>query len=232
MRKLVVGIIVLIGLVIAADRIGLYVAQGQIAKNVESQGDMDHRPKVAIKGFPFLTQALRGKYSEIDVNVGDVTQYGVRLKDSQVTLKGVRALLSDAVNGDASKIIADKATSVATVGYDEVNKEAPKGMSVAAKGRALQVHGPVTVLGFTRTVTATVAVRPAGRSIRILPQTVKTGGATIPVALIQQAFSFTVPVRGLPPGAQITNVWVQPTGLRVTTTADDIKLSTLNEGIK
>ncbi len=229
MRKLVIGLIVLVGLVIAADRIGLHVAQDQIAKNIASQGEMDHRPQVSIKGFPFLTQALRGKYSEIDVNVGDVTQYGVRLKDSQVTLKGVHAPISDAVHGDASKIVADTATSVATVGYDEVDKAAPKGMTVVAKGKALQVHGPVTFLGLSRTVTATVAVTPAGRSVRVLPQTVKTGGTTIPVALIQQAFSFTVPVRGLPLGAKITNVSVQSNGLRVGTTAENIKLSTLNE---
>jgi hypothetical protein len=230
MRKgLVFGLIILIGLVIAADRVGLMVAEKEIAKNVAAQSELDHNPKVSIKGFPFLTQALGGDYDEIDVHIGDMVQLGVHLKDAEVVLKGVHAPLSDAVHGDASKIVADSATSIATVGYDEVDKEAPNGMKVSAKGTALQVHGPVTVLGFTRTVTATVTVQPSGRSVRVVPQSVKTSGATIPMALVQQAFTFTVPVKGLPLGSKISDVTVQPDGLRVSATAQDVSLAKLNE---
>jgi hypothetical protein len=230
MRKgLVIGLIVLIGLVIAADRIGLRVAQDEIAKNVASQYQLDHRPKVTIKGFPFLTQAVDGKYDEIDVNVGDLTQLGVKLTNATVTLKGVKAPMSDAVQGDSSKMVADSAVSTVTVGYADVDKEAPRGMKVSAKGSALQVHGPVTVLGLSRTMTATVTVQPAGRSVRVVPQTVRTGGATLPIGLVQQAFSFTVPVKGLPLGTRISEVRVEPDGLRVSASAEHVKLSSLNE---
>jgi hypothetical protein len=229
MRKgLVVSLIVLVGLVIAADRVGLMVAQDEIAKNVASQYQLDHKPKVSIKGFPFLTQAVGGRYDEIDVNVGDLTQLGVRLTNTQVTLKGVKAPMSDAMKGDSSKMIADTATSTATVGYAEVDKEAPQGMKVSAQGSALEVHGPVTVLGVSRTVTATVTVQPAGRSVRVVPQTVRTSGATIPLALVQQAFSFTMPVKGLPLGTRISDVRIEPGGLRVSTTAEHVQLSSLN----
>ncbi len=230
MRKgLVIFLIFLIGLVIAADRIGLVVAQDEIAKNVATQYGLDHKPAVKIKGFPFLTQAMRGKYGEIDVNVGDITQLGVHLTGTVVTLKGVRAPLSDALHGDASKMVADTATSTATVGYADVNKQAPRGMKVSAKGKALQVHGPVTVLGLTRTLTATVTVRPSGRNIRVVPETVNAGGATLPVALVQQAFSFTMPVKGLPRNTTISDVQVGPDGLRVTTTGRHVNLESLNE---
>jgi hypothetical protein len=230
MRKaLVIILVVLIGVIIAADRIGLMVAQDEIAKNVAAQYGLDHRPKVSIKGFPFLTQALRGRYGEIDVNVGDVTQSGVHLTDTQVTLKGVKASISDAVNGDASKMMADSATSVATVGYADVDKEAPRGMKVSAKGKDLKVRGPVSVLGITRTVTATVTVKPAGRTVRVVPETVDAGGTTVPVSLVQSAFTFTMAVRGLPLGTSITDVQVMEDGLRVTTTAENISLARLNQ---
>jgi hypothetical protein len=229
MRKgLVISLIVLVGLVIAADRVGLMVAQDQIAKTIAAEYDLDHKPKVSIKGFPFLTQAVGGKYHEIDVNVGELTQLGVRLTDTTVTLKGVTAPLSDAMHADSSKMIADTATSTATVGYADVNKEAPRGMKVSASGSALRVRGPVTVLGVSRTLTATVTVQPAGRSVRVLPQSVKSGSTTIPTGLVEQAFSFTMPVRGLPLGTRISDVRVQPDGLRVTTTAEHVKLSSLN----
>jgi hypothetical protein len=230
MRKgLVIVLILLIGLVIAADRVGLMVAQDQIAKNVASQYGLDHKPKVKIKGFPFLTQALSGKYDEIDVDVGDFTQLGVHLTGTVVTLKGVDAPLSDAAHGDPSHFVADTVTSTATVPYRDVNREAPRGVKISAKGKTLQVRGPVTVLGISRTVTATVTVRPSGRSVRVLPQTVDAGGTTVPVALVQQAFTFTVPVKGLPLNTRISDVEVEPDGLRVTTTAEHVNLASLNE---
>ncbi|MCW2945884.1 MAG: hypothetical protein JWR24_2601 [Actinoallomurus sp.] len=230
MRKgLVISLIVLIGLFIAADRVGLMVAQDEIAKDVASQYQLDHKPKVTIKNFPFLTQAINGTYDEIDVNVGDLTQRGVKLTNTTVTLKGVKAPLSDAVKGDSSNMIADSAVATATVGYSDVDKEAPTGTKVSAKGSALQIRGPVTVLGVSRTVTATVTVQPAGRKVRVLPQTVNAGGTTLPVALVQQAFSFTMPVNGLPLGTRISDVQVEPDGLRVSTAAEHVKLSSLNQ---
>jgi hypothetical protein len=230
MRKgLVIFLILVIGLIIAADRVGLWVAQDQIAKNVASQYDLDHKPEVKIKGFPFLNQALNGRYGEIDVNVGDVTQLGVHLTNTVVTLKGVKAPLSDAMHGDASNMVADTATSTATVSYADVNKEAPRGLKVTAKDKALEVRGPVTVLGISRTVTATVSVKPSGRNVRVLPQTVDAGGTTIPVALVQQAFSFTMPVKGLPLNTRISDVQVGQDGLRVTTTGEHVNLESLNE---
>jgi hypothetical protein len=230
MRKgLVIVLILLVGLVIAADRIGLAVAQDAIAKNVESQYDLDHKPEVKIKGFPFLTQALKGRYGEIDVNVGDFTQLGVHLTGTKVTLKGVDAPLSDALHNDPSGFVADTAISTATVPYADVDKEAPNGMKVSAEGKALKVRGPVTVLGISRTVSATVSVKPSGRSVKVLPETVDAGGKTIPVALVQQAFTFTMPVKGLPLNTRISDVQVMPEGLRVTTTARHINLESLNE---
>lgn len=230
MRKgLLLVLVLLIGLVIAADRVGVVVAQDEIAKYVASEYGLDHKPKVKIKGFPFLTQALKGRYDEIDINIGDFAQLGYHLTGTVVTLKGVDAPLSDALHTDASHMVADTATSAATVPYADVDKDAPRGMKVSAKGKDLQVRGPVTVLGISRTVTATVSLRPSGHSVRVLPQTVAANGTTIPIALVQQAFSFTMPVRGLPPNTRISEVRVDPDGLRVTTTGDHLNLDSLNK---
>jgi hypothetical protein len=232
MRKALVTCLVLLvvlgGIFIAGDIIGRRVAQNEIAKNVAAQYQLDHTPEVSIKGFPFLTQALDGRYSEIDINVGKLTEQGVRLTDTTVALKGVTAPMSDAMHGDASKMVADTATSTATIGYDDVNKQAPNNMKVSAQGSALQVRGPYSVLGITRTVSATVTVQPSGRSIRVVPQTVKAGGTAVPIGLVRQAFTFTMPVKGLPLGTRISDVQVKPEGLRVSATAQNVKLSSLN----
>ncbi|MEV5748243.1 DUF2993 domain-containing protein [Actinoallomurus sp. NPDC052308] len=232
MRKaFVICLILLIvfgGIAIAGDIIGRRVAQNEIAKNVASQYQLDHTPDVSIKGFPFLTQAIDGRYDEIDIKVGDVTEQGVHLTGTTVALKGVTAPMSDAMHGDSSKMVADSATSTATVGYDDVNKSAPHDMKVSAAGSDLQVRGPYTVLGVTQTVTATVTVQPAGRGVRVVPQSVKAGGTTVPVGLVRQAFTFTMSVKGLPLNTRITDVKVEQQGLRVSTTAQHVKLDSLN----
>ncbi|MCO6008390.1 DUF2993 domain-containing protein [Actinoallomurus purpureus] len=232
MRKAFVTCLILLvvfgGIAIAGDIIGRRVAQNEIAKNVAAQYQLDHTPEVSIKGFPFLTQALDGRYDEIDINVGELNEQGVRLTDTMVALKGVTAPMSDAMKGDSSKMVADTATSAATIGYDDVNKAAPNGMKVSAQGSALQVRGPYSVLGVTRTVTATVTVQPSGRTIRVVPQTVKAAGMSVPIGLVRQAFTFTMPVKSLPLGTRISDVQVKPEGLRVSTTAQNVKLSSLN----
>jgi LmeA-like phospholipid-binding len=232
MRKAFVTCLVLLvvlgGVAVAGDIIGRKVAQDEIAKNVASQYRLDHTPEVSIKGFPFLTQALDGRYDEIDIKVGELTEQGVRLTDTTVALKGVTAPMSDAMHGDSSKMVADTATSTATIGYDDVNKAAPARVTVSAQGSDLLVRGPYTVLGITRTVTATVTVQPSGRSVRVVPKTVKTGGTPLPLGLVRQAFTFTMSVKGLPLGTRISDVQVKPEGLRVSTTAQNVKLSSLN----
>lgn len=232
MRKALVTCLVLLmifgGIAIAGDIVGRRVAQNEIAKKVASQYRLDHTPEVSIKGFPFLTQALHGRYKEIDINVGRLTEQGIHLSDTAVALKGVTAPMSDAMHGDSSRMVADTATSTATVGYDDVNKSAPNGMKVSAAGSALQVRGPYSVLGVTRTVTATVTVQASGRAVRVVPQAVEAGGTTVPLGLVKQAFTFTMAVKALPLGIQISDVQVKPGGLRVTTTAQKVKLGSLN----
>lgn len=229
MRKgLVISLIVLIGLVIAADRIGLMVAQNEIAKNVAAQYSLDQKPKVTIKGFPFLTQALGGDYDEIDVNVGDLKRDGATLRNTVVALKGVKAPVADALNGRTSGFTAKTATSTATADFDTVRKNAPKGMQITPAGSHLKVKGRISILGLGTEVTATVSVQPAAKGIRVVPVEVDAGGATIPSGLAQQTFSFVVPIRDLPLGTRISAVEITDDGLRVTTTADNVKLSNLD----
>jgi hypothetical protein len=51
----------------------------------------------------------------------------------------------------------------------------------------------------------------------------------LPVALIQQAFTFTMPVKGIPLNTRISDVQVQPDGLRVTTTGEHVNLESLSQ---
>src|ERR1700754_2425310 len=118
MRKvLVVILLLLIGGVIAADRLGVRMAEDEIAKQVASQYRLDTRPDVNIHGFPFLTQAVGGTYDRIDVSLGEWTEKGVTVHDATLKLTGVRAPLADVVNGNSAQITVRNATAEAVVPY-------------------------------------------------------------------------------------------------------------------
>jgi hypothetical protein len=228
MRKvLVVLLFVLIIGLIAADRVGVAVAQDQIAKQVAAQNDLPSKPDVTIHGIPFLTQAVGGHYKKIDVGIGQLTRQGVTLEDVNVELSDVTAPLSDVINGDASNVVAGTATASAIVPYDTVRRRAPAAVkSISATGSDLQVRGNLSVFGFSGDVTIVAAVRATSRGIGVTPQSVRAGaGPAVPLALLRDRFTFTVPVRDLPLGSRISKVEVTPDGLRIAATADDVKLS-------
>ena len=227
MRKvlLVLLFVLIIGL-IAADRVGVAVAQDQIAKQVAAQNDLPSKPDVKIHGIPFLTQAVGGNYKKIDVRIGQLTRQGVTLEDVQVELADVKAPLRDVINGDASNVVAGTATASAIVPYEAVRRRAPASVkSISANGSNLQVRGNLSVFGFSGDVTIVAAVRATGGGIAVTPQSLRTGnGPAVPLALLRDRFTFTVPVRDLPLGSRISKVEVTPDGLRIAATADDVKL--------
>lgn len=229
MRKgFVISLVVLVLLIVGADRIGLLVAQKEIAKNVAKQADLDHEPKVKIKGFPFLTQAISGDYKEIDVGMGDFTRDGTTFRDTVVALKGLHAPLTEVVQGQTSDISADTATATATVGYEVIRKNAPEGMRVSSTSEGLKVRGKMTVLGQSMPVTAIVNVKAVDGHIRVVPKKIESSGVDVPSSVAQEMFSFTVPVRGLPLNSRITDIEVLRDGLRISTSAEDVKMSDLD----
>ena len=61
MKALAVLLVLVLGLLVLADRVGVAVAEGQVAEQVEARGGLAGTPEVDIAGFPFLTQARSGE---------------------------------------------------------------------------------------------------------------------------------------------------------------------------
>ncbi|MPZ64890.1 MAG: DUF2993 domain-containing protein [Pseudonocardiaceae bacterium] len=108
MRKLVVTIAVLAGLLVAADFGTAAAAEYQIAKQLRSEFDLTRDPSVRINGFPFLTQALSGSYREITMQatglpVGSLTDVAV-----EATMYDVEAPLDELMSGSLSTVQIDE----------------------------------------------------------------------------------------------------------------------------
>lgn len=232
MRKvLLVLVLLLAGGIVAADRLGVRVAQNEIAKQVAAQYALDQRPEVKIHGIPFLTQAVGGTYDRIDVSIGDWTEQGVTVRDVKVEMQGVNAPLAQVTSGNTSNITARTATASAILPYDVIKKRAPKEVKgIAPKGDGLQVDLTGAVMGFPVNGTAVVKVTPTKKGIAITPVSVGSNGASqIPLALVQRQLTWTVPVTNLPVGSRISGIQPTAEGLRVSATADNVHLNNLRD---
>ncbi|MEU5876551.1 DUF2993 domain-containing protein [Spirillospora sp. NPDC047279] len=228
MRKaLLVLLVLLIGGVIAADRLGVRFAEDEIARQVSAQYDLKQEPEVEIHGFPFLTQAIGGEYDKIDVKLGQWTERGVTVGDVTVEMRGVQAPLSEVAAGNSNNITAREATASAVIPYSVIKQQAPKEVTgIAAKGENLQVDLSGSVAGFPLSGSAVVAVKPSAKGIVITPI---SGGLTgLPqLPAVGQLVSWTVPVANLPVGSRISRIEPTPEGLRVSATAQNVRLNDL-----
>jgi hypothetical protein len=232
MRKvLVVILLLLIGGVIVADRVGVRMAEDEIAKQVATQYRLDERPQVDIHGFPFLTQAIGGEYDQIDVTLGNWTEQGVTVNDASLRLSGVQAPLADVVNGNSAQIAVRNATASAVVPYSVVQKYAPRDVrNISANGSNLQARVAGSFLGIRLSGDLVASIKATPQGIAVTPQSVSSGSTRIPLATLRERYTFVIPTRNLlPMGARLSDLEVTPQGLRIAATADDVKLENLSK---
>ncbi|SPT51092.1 MULTISPECIES: LmeA family phospholipid-binding protein [Actinomadura] len=230
MRKVLLVLLILVAVaLVAADRIGVRVAQDKIGEQVAAQNNLRQQPEVTIHGIPFLTQAVGGEYERIEVAVGDLTEQGVTVTGVKVDLRGVEAPLSEVTKGSAANVTARTATASAVIPYDMIQKEAPKEVKrIGPKGDDLSVDMTGAVLGVPVNGTAVVEVKPTAKGIAITPVSVGSNGAAqIPLALVKRQLTWTVPVADLPVGSRISEIQPTEEGLRVSATAQNVRLNDL-----
>jgi hypothetical protein len=225
---LLIFAIVLAVLAVAADRIGLVVAERQIASRVQSSQDLNRRPSVDIEGFPFLTQVLANHYPTVKLVAQDLS---VGSSDRRVRLADLDARLHDVRTIDRFSVAtAETADGTAMLSYQELSRALGVTLSYAGGGR-VQASNSVEVLGQTITGTASAEVGVAGgdeltfSSVRVgVPQV----GISVPEQLTKQftsIFEDKLSLRGLPFHLRIQQLLATEDGVRIAATARDLTLS-------
>jgi hypothetical protein len=228
LRGLLIFVVVIAVLLVAADRIGLLVAERQIGSRVQSSQHLAHRPSVDIEGFPFLTQVVANDYPTVTLAaqefiVGDSSRQ-VRLADLDARLHDVRTI--DKFSGATART----ADGTATLTYSELSRALGVTVGYAGGGR-VQASSSIEVLGKTITGTASAEVGVAGgdeltfSSIRVgVPQ----GGISVPEQVTDQLssmFKNKLSLRGLPFHLRIQQLSATEDGVRIAATARDLVLS-------
>lgn len=108
MRKLIIAVLVIVALAVAADFGAAAAAEYTVAKQMRQQLRLASDPSVRINGFPFLTQAVAGHYTAIDIQASGVTADPLHDLDVEATLHDVDAPLTEVSSGDLHSVRAAK----------------------------------------------------------------------------------------------------------------------------
>ncbi|MFN2521994.1 MAG: DUF2993 domain-containing protein [Mycobacteriales bacterium] len=221
MKRLLVSLLVLLVVLVAADRVAVVVAGRVVAGQLQTSGDLSVRPSVSFGGFPFLTQAVRGRYSSVRVRASDVTAGGERLSAFDATLDGLRLPLSAALSGDVSQVPVDAVQARVVLSYADLQRRLRDRRLGLASGPSglLRVTGTVRVLGRDVSAAALSSVRLSGTSVVVTAQRFEVGSATadrVLSAALGKRLDFTVRIGKLPYGLALSAVQVTPDGLAAT----------------
>lgn len=223
MRKLLIVVIILAGLLIAADRVAAVVASHEIADRVQTSYHLPAKPSVTVRGFPFLTQVASGHYDEIDLSIAQVASNGVQVDHLDAHLTGVHAPASDVLSHGSSSITAERVSGTGTIPLSSVRARLPQGVKLGTEGGSLKLSGTVHYLGVSIPVTAVAVLGVGDSGITVTPTKVSAGpGVNAPASTISGQFRFVIPVPPLPLHLHVTSVSVTPGGVRVGAAAANV----------
>ncbi len=233
MRRLLVTLVVLLGLLAVADRVGAAVASRAIAAQVESSARAQSAD-VDVAGFPFLTQALAGRYDSVQVSASRVPAADLTVDRLDVTLTSVEVPLGDALSGSVSRVPVSGVEAQALIGYAELSRRSgERRLTVVPAGDRVRVTGSVRVLGQTVSAVAVSRVEVVEGSVIVTAESFEVGGVTAEGRVgraLGRRLDLRIPVTGLPYGLRVTGVAVQPDGVRVAATAGPTVLGALATG--
>ncbi|WP_255355692.1 DUF2993 domain-containing protein, partial [Frankia sp. CpI1-P] len=128
-RLLAIVLVALVVLFVVGDRVGVVIAKGQMRKQVEASVAENLKPgdpvpkvtSVSIGGFPFLTQVLFGKFTDIGVGIDGIPTPGPKISSVKAHLKGVHVPLGDALTDNVGKVPVDDVRATVGITYADLN---------------------------------------------------------------------------------------------------------------
>jgi hypothetical protein len=229
-------LLVLVGLLIGADRVSAVVASNTAATYLGRQAEFGQRPSVHIHGFPFLTQAVAGRYDDIDVHAPAVELDGVRATDLRAVLRGVHLPLSDILGSSVASLPVDSATGSVTFSYGEVAQFSQiPGLTLTDVNGALRVTATLSIPGtsVTAAVSGAGTARIESQALRLTVTQLTVAGLSLPTEVLTQLaalLAVPIPIPALPYGLQIDGVTPVADGLLVSGNVNHVVITKSGPG--
>lgn len=247
-RKIGIGLLVmlvlLLGLVIIADRVGAGVAEDRIAQQAADElrkagATTASQPKVEIGGFPFLTQVLGGNYERITITADKPQSEDIKLETMTIVATDVEAAASDLLNG-RGPVTANEITGTATMSWDTVRSLIslanlpvpfePAQLEVKVVDNNVELRLPLDLGGFSTTLVAKGSITVAEGKVDLKLSDIQAEGVELPAAgqrilnTIKNRLTATIRTPKMPYTLTIRSVDTTADGVKVTATAADVQL--------
>jgi LmeA-like phospholipid-binding len=216
--KFFFSIFILIVLLVVADRFAARVAGQVVADRIKASQHLTTTPDVSVKGFPFLTQLVAGRYDHVDATAEDVKHGDVRATSLTLHLYGVHVSVADVLSQSVKTIAIDRANGTVLLSYADINAlTKASGVKVApGSGGTVSVSGTVVVGGQKVKGSGVGSVDATADGIRVTVTQLKTPGLSLALTrLLLNKLTFVIPNSDLPYGIKVKTVDVGPTGADV-----------------
>ncbi|MFI6447884.1 DUF2993 domain-containing protein [Kitasatospora sp. NPDC050543] len=231
-QKLTIGLVVLSGLLVGADRIAVGVAEDQAADQLVKSGKLSARPEVSIEGFPFLTQVLSMKLDDVHLSADELTVGDGR---QQVALHSFKAELSGVeVSGSLDNATVSKGTGSGLITYADLGRLLPPASQfVPEAGKLIPGNTRLSLsYGGPGKIKAALGPMQVGEgTVRVKDNTVTTDGfqltglaSMIGGATGQHIQPVGFSLGALPAGLKLADAVPQPDGLKLTFQGTGLKL--------
>jgi len=221
-------VLLVLGVLVVVDRVGVGIAEGRVAEQVASRAGLTSAPDVEITGFPFLTQAVSGSYHDIRLHL-TAEQLGQPAGTRAViSLRGVHVPLSDVLSGSVQQIPVDRVDGTATLSYALLADQLGGDTALSQDGDGIRLTKSVTVLGVSFDLTASGTVSLDGQDVVVDVSDASAAGVDVPDFVLRTAedlLDFRYHVPELPFGLQLTGVRPAAQGVDVSVEATDTVLS-------
>jgi len=124
LRRWLIALVVLLAVLVGVDRVGLVVAQNELASRIQTSQHLSQKPSVSIAGFPFLTQVAQRHFGHATVDIHGLDANGLTISDLHTDLYGVH------VNGAFNGAEVDRLEANAVVDYPAIGKALSKYMTI------------------------------------------------------------------------------------------------------
>lgn len=225
-RPWIISLLVLVVLLVAADRITLVVAEHRAAAAIQSAQNLSSTPSVHVDGFPFLTQLAAGTLHTVEVTAKDVT---VGESGRSIHVQRFKAVLHQVKLHGFSSATAQSATATILLDYRELTSVL--GVPVSYAGPTSDGNGRVTarvsasVLGQQVSGAASAEVAVSSNAIRFVDVQATAAGAQLPTEVtsaLANVFSLPLSLARVPFHLTLQSVRASSSGVTVVLTATDV----------
>jgi hypothetical protein len=144
-RRLVITLVVLLGLLVVADFAAAAVFEYQVSKRAREQFNLSDDPSVKVGGFSFLAQAVSGEYGHVMIDAKGVpVEDTLRDLEVHIELRDVQAPLGDLVSGSLKEVKVREVEGQVKVKASDVIRAVAQNKSAAIRSITNLTIDPVS----------------------------------------------------------------------------------------